>query len=90
MRTVLIHVRDPQFYAYPTKKLSPRGVPQIIGFPPIGIMSLSAVLKRQGHECTMFDQADPDTPNQHIVDNFLENDLLLIAVQFNSGMTVCH
>ncbi len=24
MRTLLVHVRDPQFYAYPTKKLSAR------------------------------------------------------------------
>ena len=39
-----------------------------MGFPPIGIMSLSAVLKRAGHECVMFDQANPDTPNDVIIE----------------------
>ena len=38
-----------------------------MGFPPIGIMSLSAVLKRAGHECVMFDQANPETPNDVVV-----------------------
>ena len=67
MRVFLIHVRDPQFYAYPAAKLSARGVPQIIGFPPIGIMSLSSVLKQAGHECHMYDQANPNTPDRSIV-----------------------
>ncbi len=39
-----------------------------MGFPPIGIMSLSSVLKREGHECVMFDQANPETPNEVIVE----------------------
>ena len=39
-----------------------------MGFPPIGIMSLSSVLKRAGHECVMFDQANPRHPNGVIVD----------------------
>jgi anaerobic magnesium-protoporphyrin IX monomethyl ester cyclase len=39
-----------------------------LGFPPIGIMSLSAVLKRAGHECVMFDQANPETPNDVIIE----------------------
>jgi radical SAM superfamily enzyme YgiQ (UPF0313 family) len=38
-----------------------------MGFPPIGIMSLCSVLKRAGHEVTMFDQANPATPNEVIV-----------------------
>ena len=39
-----------------------------MGFPPIGIMSLSAVLKQAGHECLMYDQANPETPNDVIID----------------------
>ena len=31
-------------------------------------MSLSAVLKRAGHECVMFDQANPETPNEVIIE----------------------
>ena len=44
MRIFLIHVRDPQFYAIPEAKRSKAERVRIIGFPPIGIMSLSAVL----------------------------------------------
>ena len=39
-------------------------------------MSLSAVLKRAGHECVMFDQANPETPNEVIVADI---DLVAIA-----------
>ena len=46
---------------------SANGRLQVMGFPPIGIMSLSSVLKRAGHECVIFDQANPDTPNDVIV-----------------------
>ena len=67
MRTFLVHVRDPQFYAIPSMERSERGHPRIMGFPPIGIMSLSAVLKEAGHECQMFDQANPDTPDDLIL-----------------------
>ena len=67
LRIVLVHVRDPQFYAIPGKRRAKNGRVQIMGFPPIGIMSLSSVLKRAGHEVVMFDQAHPETPNEVIV-----------------------
>ena len=63
MRVILVNIRDPQFYAIPAKKRGKNGRIQVMGFPPIGIMSLSSVLKRGGHECFVFDQADPETPN---------------------------
>ena len=63
MMVFLIHIRDPQFYALPATTRAKNGNIRIMGFPPIGIMSLSAVLKRAGHECVMFDQANPETPN---------------------------
>ncbi|HEY5626914.1 MAG TPA: radical SAM protein, partial [Nitrospira sp.] len=68
MRVFLIHVRDPQFYALPAKTRAKNGNIRVMGFPPIGIMSLSSVLKQAGHECVMFDQANPDTPNDVIVE----------------------
>ena len=68
MRVFLIHVRDPQFYALPAKTRAKNGRIRVMGFPPIGIMSLSSVLKQAGHECVMFDQANPDTPNEVILD----------------------
>ena len=67
MKVILVHVRDPQFYAIPSKRRGKNGRVQVMGFPPIGIMSLSSVLKRAGHECVMFDQANPDTPDEVIV-----------------------
>ena len=68
LRVFLIHVRDPQFYALPAATRAANGNIRVMGFPPIGIMSLSAVLKRAGHECVMFDQANPDTPNETIIE----------------------
>jgi hypothetical protein len=60
----MTHIRDPQFYALPAATRGANGNRRVMGFPPIGIMVLSAVLKRAGHECVMFDQANPDTPNE--------------------------
>ena len=84
MRVFLIHIRDPQFYAFPAQARSARGVPQIIGFPPIGIMSLSAVLKRAGHECVMFDQANPETPDKVILDQIRLQQPDLVGLSFLS------
>ena len=84
MRAFLVHVRDPQFYAIPRQKRAPNGRLQVMGFPPIGIMSLSSVLKRAGHEVTMFDQANPDTPNSVIVDEMRRQKPDLIGMSFLS------
>ena len=67
MKVFLVHVRDPQFYAIPSKTRAKSGRLRVMGFPPIGIMSLSSVLKRAGHECVLFDQANPETPNDVIL-----------------------
>jgi anaerobic magnesium-protoporphyrin IX monomethyl ester cyclase len=55
-----------------------------MGFPPIGIMSLSSVLKQAGHECVMFDQANPDTPNDVIVDRINREQPALVGLSFLS------
>ena len=55
-----------------------------MGFPPIGIMSLSSVLKRAGHEVLMFDQANPDTPNEVIVAEVLRRKPDLVGMSFLS------
>ena len=73
IRIFLIHIRDPQFYALPAATRAKNGNIRVMGFPPIGIMSLSAVVKRAGHECVMFDQANPETPNEVIVDQIRNN-----------------
>jgi len=84
MRIFLIHVRDPQFYALPAKTRAKNGNIRIMGFPPIGIMSLSAVLKRAGHECVMFDQANPATPNEVIIEDIKRQRPALVGLSFLS------
>ena len=84
MRVLLVHVRDPQFYAIPRGTRSPNGRLQIMGFPPIGIMSLSSVLKRAGHECVMFDQANPATPNDVILGEISRQEPDLVGLSFLS------
>jgi anaerobic magnesium-protoporphyrin IX monomethyl ester cyclase len=84
MLVFLVHVRDPQFYALPAKTRARNGRIRVMGFPPIGIMSLSAVLKRAGHECIMFDQANPDTPNAIILDEIRRCRPDLVGISFLS------
>ena len=84
LRVFLIHVRDPQFYAIPGTKRAKNGRIQIMGFPPIGIMSLSSVLKRAGHEVTMFDQSNPETPNDVILKEIQRQRPDLVGLSFLS------
>ena len=84
MLVFLIHVRDPQFYALPAKTRAKNGCIRVMGFPPIGIMSLSAVLKQAGHECVMFDQANPETPNEVIIEAIKKQQPVLIGLSFLS------
>ncbi len=84
MRVLLVHIRDPQFYALPAKTRAPNGNIRVMGFPPIGIMSLSAVLKQHGHECMMFDQANPETPNETIIEAVRRHQPDLVGLSFLS------
>jgi radical SAM superfamily enzyme YgiQ (UPF0313 family) len=84
MRVFLVHVRDPQFYAIPSKERGKGGRVRVMGFPPIGIMSLSSVLKRAGHECVMFDQANPATPDEVIVEEIRRQQPDLVGLSFLS------
>ena len=84
MRIFLIHVRDPQFYAHPAETRAANGNVRVMGFPPIGIMSLSAVVKAAGHECVMFDQANPETPDEVIVEAIRLQQPALVGLSFLS------
>ena len=84
MLIFLIHVRDPQFYALPATTRAKNGNIRIMGFPPIGIMSLSSVVKRAGHECIMFDQANPETPNEVIIEEIKKKKPGLVGLSFLS------
>ena len=89
-RVVLVHIRDPQFYAIPGNVRGKNGRLQIMGFPPIGIMSLSSVLKRAGHEVLLFDQANPETPNDVIVAEVLRWKPDLVGMSFLSTTSYPH
>ena len=84
MLVFLVHVRDPQFYALPVKTRAKNGRIRVMGFPPIGIMSLSSVLKQAGHECVMFDQANPDTPDEVIIEAINRRQPALVGLSFLS------
>ncbi len=84
MLIFLVHIRDPQFYALPATTRAKNGNIRVMGFPPIGIMSLSSVLKRAGHECVMFDQANPETPNEVIVEAIRRQKPVLVGLSFLS------
>ena len=90
MRVFLIHVRDPQFYALPAAERAANGNIRVMGFPPIGIMSLSAVVKRAGHECLMFDQANPETPNETIIEEIRKQRPDLVGLSFLSTTSYPH
>ncbi len=62
-------------------------MPQVIGFPPIGIMCLSAVLKRAGHDCLMFDQANPEMPTEVVIDEIRRYRPDLVGLSFLSSQT---
>ena len=83
-RVFLVHIRDPQFYAIPGARRGANGRLQVMGFPPIGIMSLSSVLKRAGHQVRLYDQANPDTPNDVIVADAARERPDLIGLSFLS------
>jgi radical SAM superfamily enzyme YgiQ (UPF0313 family) len=80
----LIYVRDPQFYALHAGSRAPNGNLRILGFPPLGVMTLSAVLKEAGHECILYDQANPDTPNGVIVEDVRRLEPDLVGLSFLS------
>jgi anaerobic magnesium-protoporphyrin IX monomethyl ester cyclase len=84
MRVLLVHIRDPQFYALPAATRARNGNIRVMGFPPIGIMALSAVLKRDGHECVMFDQANPETPDAVIIEQIKRQQPDLVGLSFLS------
>src|SRR5438445_13432492 len=84
MMVNLNHFREQQFYALPAKTRARNGNIRIMGFPPIGIMSLSSVLKRAGHECVMFDQANPETPNPVIIEQIRAQKPQLVGLSFLS------
>ncbi|HZU96764.1 MAG TPA: radical SAM protein [Planctomycetota bacterium] len=60
MKIALVYVRDMNFCRIVPERLKPPGdTPWLMGFPPLGILMLSAVLKRAGHQVELFDTGHP-------------------------------
>ncbi len=85
MRVFLIYVRDPHFFNLLDGKRSADGKIRVMAFPPLGVMSLSAVLKRAGHECVLFDQANPETPDALIAGEVRRQKPDLVGLSFLSS-----
>ncbi len=90
MRVFLINICDPQFSTVAREAPSKNGNIRIYGSPPLGIMILSAVLKRAGHECVMFDQANPETPNTVIIERIQKQEPDLVGLSFLSVTSYPH
>lgn len=84
IRIFLINIREPQFSTIPQRSRAGNGNIRVIGFPPLGIMTLSAVLKRAGHECVMFDQVNPETPDEVIIEAIRAQRPALVGLSFLS------
>ncbi len=84
MRLFLVDVRDPQYFSLPRNTAGNGGRPSVLGFPPLGIMTLSAVLKRAGHEVAMFDLANPATPDEVVVREAVRQKPDLVGMSFLS------
>jgi len=84
MLLFLVCVRDPQFYALNDGSRGPTGNLQVLGFPPIGIMTLSSVVKEAGHETVLFDLANPETPTEHVIEEIERQKPDLVGLSFLS------
>lgn len=68
MRIALVYVRDMNFARLVPDRLRPAGdTPWLMGFPPLGVLMLSAVLKRAGHEVKVLDTGHPKHTTAEIV-----------------------
>ncbi|MDP8263598.1 MAG: radical SAM protein [Candidatus Ancaeobacter aquaticus] len=90
MHVFLIYIRDPQFHTLASEPRAENGKINIIASPPLGIMTLSAVLKQAGHECTMFDQANPETPNKVIIEKIQKEKPDIVGLSFLSTTSYPH
>jgi radical SAM superfamily enzyme YgiQ (UPF0313 family) len=68
LKIALVYVRDMNFCRIVPERLKPPGdTPWLMGFPPLGILMLSAVLKRAGHQVELFDTGHPRHRPEDIV-----------------------
>ncbi len=87
MRIALVYVRDMNFCRLVPDRLRPKvddGKAWLMGFPPLGILMLSAVLKRAGHQVQLFDTGHPEHQPADIVRYCAESRPDLVGLSFLS------
>lgn len=95
MKVSLIFIRDKRFFSYPsakfleTRKKDPypgNRKHYIFGEPPLGIMYLSAVLKKAGHDVTLTDQCHPEYSDESFLELLTRERPELVGISFLSNM----
>jgi len=91
----LIFIRDKRFYSRPSAKFMrkrkrhpyPGGKKHyVLAAPPLGIMYLSAVLKRAGHGVTLTDQCHPEYSTERYLESLRQQRPGMVGISFLSNM----
>ncbi len=95
MKVSLIFIRDQRFFSRPSAKFMRRrqkkpypggGKHYVLAAPPLGIMYLSAVLKRAGHQVAMTDQCHPQYTSGRFLESVKEQRPDMVGISFLSNM----
>lgn len=87
MKLFLIYIRDSDYYNILPEKLRKKlnnDRIEIMAFPPLGIQTLSPVIRSHGHEVEMFDTCHPQMQEEHIEQAVIDDKPDIIALSFLS------
>ena len=96
MKVSLIFIRDSRFFSRPSDKFMRRREKHpypggrkhyVLAAPPLGIMYLSAVLKRAGHQVSMTDQCHPEYTADRFLASLKEERPDMVGISFLSNMS---
>lgn len=91
MNVFMVYVRDENFYQLLPKELnrsqSDDGRIKVMAFPPLGIQTLTPVLRQRGHRVRMFDTCHTEMKTEHIAEALEEERPDVIALSFLSTTT---
>jgi anaerobic magnesium-protoporphyrin IX monomethyl ester cyclase len=91
MKVFLVYVRDENFCRLLPKEMDGsnpgNGRIKVMGFPPLGIQTLAPVLRRDGHQVSMFDTCHPQMQAEHIAQAAEEERPDVVALSFLSTTT---
>jgi radical SAM superfamily enzyme YgiQ (UPF0313 family) len=96
MKVSLVFIRDRRFFARPSEKFVRRREKYpypggrkhyVLAAPPLGIMYLSAVLKRAGHQVSMTDQCHPEYTTDGFLESLKQEQPDMVGISFLSNMS---